>query len=266
MVDLNPEVNYIDTAVNVTLLGTGTSKGIPEIGCSCRVCKSPYIKDKRTRTSALVRTMGLTLLIDPSLDFRQQALREDIHHIDAVLVTHSHNDHVGGLDDLRPFCADQNMKLYADAATDKELHTHFEYCFRKHRYPGVPGFDIEVVGKEPFYINGVKIIPVEVMHGPRPILGYRIGDFAYITDAKTIAPEELEKLEGVKTMVINALRDRDHFSHFTLQEALEVIREVGPRQAYLTHFNHEIGCHHELAARLPENVAPGYDGLSFVVK
>lgn len=266
MIDLNPEVNYIDTSIEVTVMGTGTSKGIPEIGCSCRVCKSPFQKDKRTRTSAIVRTMGLTLLIDPSPDFRSQALREDLHHIDAVLITHGHNDHVGGLDDLRPFCATRDLPLYMDKLTDKEVHTHFEYCFREHPYPGVPEFEVHVVGKEPFCINGVKIIPIEVLHGSRPILGYRIGKFAYITDAKTIEPAEIEKLEGVDTLVINALRDRDHFSHFTLNEALEVIKEIHPRQAYLTHFNHEIGRHHELARRLPANVAPAYDGLKFRVK
>lgn len=265
IVDLNPEVNYIDTDINVTLLGTGTSKGIPEIACSCRVCRSPYIKDKRMRTSALVRTMGLTILIDPSPDFRAQALREDLHHIDAVLITHGHTDHVGGLDDLRPFCARKNLPLFVDEQTDKELRTHFEYCFREHPYPGVPSFDMRIIGKEPFYFEGVKIEPVEVMHGKRPIRGYRIGDFAYITDAKTIEPAELDKLEGVDTLVVNALRDLDHFSHFTLQEALDVIAEIKPRQAYLTHFSHGIGRHHELEKRLPANVAPGYDGLHFTV-
>lgn len=266
MIDLNPEVNYIDTAVHVTLLGTGTSKGVPEIACSCRVCTSPYQKDRRTRTSALVRTMGLTLLIDPSPDFRQQALREGIHHIDAVLVTHGHNDHVGGMDDLRSFCADSDLTVYADPITEEEIRKHFEYCFRDHKYPGVPRFDLRTIGKTPFYINGVKIEPVEVFHAQRPILGYRIGDFAYITDCKTISSEELDKLEGVDTLVLNALRDRDHFSHLMLSEALDLIKEIRPRKAYLTHFSHEIGRHHELAARLPENVEPGYDGLSFTIK
>lgn len=265
MIDLQPEVNYIDTDIHVTLLGTGTSKGIPEVGCSCSVCRSPFKKDKRTRTSALVRTMGLTILIDPSPDFRQQALREDLHHLDAVLITHGHNDHVGGMDDLRPFCADKDLPVYADKITDRELRTHFEYCFREHPYPGVPVFDLRIIDKEPFYINGVKIEPVEVYHAKRPILGYRIGNFAYITDAKTIEPEELDKLTGVKVLIINALRDRDHFSHFTLAESLAVIREVKPEKAYLTHFNHEIGRHHDLGRRLPEGVEPGYDGLSFTV-
>jgi len=265
LIDLNPEVNYIDNHVEVTLLGTGTSKGIPEIGCDCNVCRSPYVKDKRTRTSALVCTMGLTLLIDPSPDFRQQASANGIYHIDAVLITHSHFDHVGGMDDLRPFCAEHNLPVYVNESTDRNLRKHYDYCFRENPYPGVPTFDMKVIGTTPFYINGVKIIPIEVMHGQMPILGFRIGDFAYITDAKTISPREVEKLEGVDTLVVNALRDRDHFSHFTLSESLDLIGEVGPRQAYLTHFNHEIGRHAELSRRLPDGVAPGYDGLKFRV-
>lgn len=266
LIDLNPEVNYIDTDVEVTVLGTGTSKGIPEIGCRCRVCTSPYIHDKRTRCSAIVRTMGLTLLIDPSPDFREQAIREDLHHIDAVLVTHAHYDHVGGIDDLRPFCAEGDLPMYANSNADKTLRTHYEYCFRENPYPGVPTFDLKVIGKTPFYVNGVKIIPIEAMHGQLPILGYRIGNFAYLTDVKTIDPSEVDKLAGVDTMVVNALRDRDHFSHFTLAEALALIREVNPHRAYLTHFNHEIGRHYELARRLPQGVSPAYDGLKLHVK
>lgn len=147
----------------------------------------------------------------------------------------------------------------------RDLRNHYDYCFKEHPYPGVPTFDLKQIGKTPFYINGVKIIPVEVMHGSMPILGFRIGDFAYITDAKTIEPSEIEKLDRIDTLVVNALRDREHFSHFTLAEALAVLDEVKPRQAYLTHFNHEIGRQHELAARLPEGVSPAYDGLEFTV-
>lgn len=265
LVDLNPEVNYIDTDIHVTVLGTGTSKGIPEIGCECRVCTSPFVKDKRRRASALVRTMGMTILIDPSPDFRAQALSVGLHHIDAVLITHSHYDHVGGLDDLRPFCAEVNLPVYVNENTDRDLRSHYDYCFSKNPYPGVPVFDMHVVGKNPFFINGLKIVPIEVMHGKMPILGFRIGDFAYITDAKSIDEREAEKLEGIDTMVVNALRDRDHFSHFTLAESLSFIGEVKPRRAILTHFNHEIGRHSELQARLPENVFAGYDGMTFTV-
>lgn len=266
MVDLKPEVNYIDTDIEVTLLGTGTSKGIPEIGCACGVCRSPFAKDKRTRTSALVRTMGLTILIDPSPDFRAQALAAGLRHIDAVLVTHSHYDHVGGIDDLRPFCADHDLTMYADAEACRDLRQHYDYCFAEHPYPGVPIFSLRETGNTPFYINGVKIIPVEVMHGPKAIHGFRIGAFAYITDAKTIPEREADKLRGVHTMVVNALRDREHFSHFTLEESLALIADIKPECAYLTHFNHEIGRHHDLARRLPEGVQPGYDGQTFVVK
>lgn len=265
MIDLVPEVNFIDTSINVRVLGTGTSKGIPEIGCSCRVCKSHYQKDKRTRTSALVRTMGMTILIDPSPDFRMQALDADLHHIDATLITHIHYDHVGGLDDLRPFCSKEDMPIYADKRTCDGLRSHYDYCFSDHPYPGVPKFKLIEVGNRPFFINGLKVEPIEVLHGKMPILGFRIGNFAYITDAKYIEDDQLEKLVGVKVLIINALRYRDHFSHFTLEESLSVIKRIKPQRAYLTHFNHEIGLHHELAARLPEGVYPAYDGETIIV-
>ena len=266
LINLRPEVNYIDSDIHVTVLGSGTSKGVPEIGCRCEVCRSKFEKDKRLRASVLVRTAGLTLLIDPSPDFREQALREGLTHIDAVLITHSHYDHVGGIDDLRPFCAMENLPMYVREDVDRDLRRRLDYCFREHPYPGVPTFDMKVISNHPFYIKGLKVEPIEVMHGKKPIYGYRIGKFAYVTDAKYIDEVEKDKLLGLDTLIVNALREKPHFAHFSLQEALALIEEVKPRRAYLTHFNHEIGFHHELERRLPANVYPAYDGLTIEIK
>lgn len=262
-VTLHPEVNYIDTRIKVTVLGSGTSKGIPEIGCACHVCTSEDSHDNRMRASIYVETMGLKILIDASPDFREQALRNNITDIDAVLITHRHNDHVGGIDDLRPFCMGRDnsrLPMYVREDVGIDLRQRLSYCFSDVHYPGVPTFDMRVIDNKDFYINGIKITPIEVMHGKMPIYGYRIGNFAYITDAKTISEEEKEKLYGVDTLIVNALRQRNHFAHFTLQEALDLIAEVKPRVAYLTHMCHEIGTHEELSKTLPENVKPAYDG------
>lgn len=262
---LHPEVNFIDTNIQVTVLGSGTSKGVPEVACACRVCRSKSPFDKRLRASILVKTHGLDLLIDASPDFRQQALKHNIYNVDAALITHSHYDHVGGIDDLRPFCVNGDVPMYVRSDVNDDLHRRLDYCFRKHPYPGVPTFDMHEIGNEPFYINGLKIIPISVMHGKLPIVGYRIGNFAYITDAKTIPEEEMEKLYGLKVLIVNALRDREHFAHFNIAEALELIEKVKPAEAYLTHFNHEIGLHTELERRLPTHVHPCYDGLTINV-
>lgn len=260
-VSLSPEVNYIDTSVTVTILGSGTSKGVPEVGCACKTCTSPYAKDKRMRASALVRTHGMNILIDPSPDFRAQALANGIFDIDAVLITHSHYDHVGGFDDLRPFCAKGKMPVYLKEDVNTDLHKRLDYCFRKHPYPGVPAFEMNEIGDCPFFINGLKVVPISVMHGKLPILGYRIGDFAYITDAKTIPEEEMEKLEGLKALVVNALRAREHFAHMSFHEAVEFIGKVRPEEAYLTHFNHEAGYHHVMEEMFGPRIHPAYDGL-----
>lgn len=264
-VELEPEVNFIDTSVTVTMLGSGTSKGIPEIGCECEVCRSTDRRDKRRRASVLVRTHGMNILIDASPDFRAQALDNGITDLDAVLLTHSHYDHVGGLDDLRPLCAFRDVPIYLREDVNADLHRRLDYCFRPNPYPGVPTFKMHEIGNRPFDIRGLEIIPVEVMHGKLPIFGYRIGRFAYITDAHTIEPDELEKLEGVDTLIINALRYRPHFSHLSIDEALDIIKKINPRVAYLTHLSHQAKPHAELENELPDNVHIAYDGLTIHV-
>ena len=264
-ITLKPEVNFIDTSITVTVLGSGTSKGVPEIGCNCRVCTSSDPHDKRLRASVLVETAGLRILIDPSPDFREQALRINLADIDAVLVTHSHYDHVGGFDDLRPFCAGEDLPVYLREDVNADLHRRLDYCFREHLYPGVPTFKMNVIDNEPFYINGLKIEPVEVLHGQIPIFGYRIGKFAYVTDAKTISEEEKDKLRNLDVLILNSLRDIPHFAHLSYSEAIALIEELKPRKAYLTHFNHEAGLHVELEERTPSNVFPAFDGMRVVI-
>ncbi len=262
---LRPEVNIITSTTKVTVLGSGTSQGVPRIGCGCKVCTSTDPRDKRLRASIYIETQGQHLLIDASPDFRQQMLRENINQIDALLLTHSHYDHVGGIDDLRPFCAQGDIPIYLRKDVADDLKKRIDYCFREPPYPGVPTFRLHPIGTDPFYINGVKIVPISVMHAGLPIVGYRIGRFAYITDAKTIAAAELAKLEGVEVLIINALRFKPHFSHFSVEEALQVIEQVKPKEAYLTHMCHEFGLHADTAALLPPGVSPAYDGLHLTI-
>lgn len=259
---LYPEVNLISTEIKVTVLGSGTSKGVPEVGCRCQTCLSSDSHDKRLRSSVLIETQGIKILIDPSPDFRQQALSMDLYHLDATLITHSHYDHVGGLDDLRPFCARGKFPIFLKEDVNNDIRRRIDYCFKAELYPGVPSFETNVIDNKPFYIKGVKIIPITVYHGKLPILGFRIGDFAYITDAKTIPEVELEKLKGLKVLIINALRHRHHFAHLSIEEAIDIIKEINPEKAYLTHFNHEVGLHSELEKSLPPNIYPCYDGLT----
>lgn len=260
---LRPEVNFIDTSVHVEVLGSGTSKGVPEPGCMCRTCRSKDPHDKRLRSSVLVRTHGLTFLIDASPDLRAQALRSGLLDIDATILTHQHYDHVGGLDDLRAYGVDKDVPIYASASVVSDLRKRLDYCFRPHPYPGVPNLELHEIGVTPFYFRGVKIVPIKVMHASLPILGFRIGDFAYVTDAKTIEDSELEKLQGVKVLIVNALRFKEHFSHFNVSEALAFIEKVKPQQAWLTHICHDMGLHSEV--ELPDNVRLAYDGLKFSV-
>lgn len=265
-IELRQEVNDISTDIEITVLGSGTSKGIPEAGCDCDVCSSEDPRDKRGRASILVRTMGTNILIDASPDFREQALREGIRQVDAVLLTHSHYDHVGGIDDLRPYCLWGDIPVYLRKDVNDDLHRRIDYCFRNHLYPGVPKFDMRVIENFPFEVDGIRVEPIEVLHGSLPIYGYRIGKFAYVTDAKIIPEREKEKLYGLDTLIINALRYADHFSHLTIDEALALIRELNPRQAFITHMCHHAGKHADLEKNLPDNVYPVYDGMKIVIK
>lgn len=249
--------------MKLTFLGTGTSQGVPVIACRCHVCRSVDERDRRLRTSALLTTdEGKHILFDIGPDFRQQMLRQKVESLDAIMVTHAHRDHVAGLDDVRSFnyVQHKNMDVYLNAIAKHALMRDYGYIFEHHEYPGLPEADLHEVDA-PFVAAGVTVVPVKAMHKDLPILAFRVGEMAYITDANHIAPEELEKLKGVKVMVINALRREKHFSHFSLPEALEVIDKVQPERAYLTHISHEMGLHAEVEKTLPQGVFLAYDNL-----
>jgi len=261
-ITLRPEVNIIDTRIHVRFLGTGTSKGVPEIACNCDVCKSEDSRDKRLRSSILVNTMGLDILIDTTPDFRAQALTADITNLDAVLFTHKHYDHVDGIDDLRVFTATTPMPVYMQHEVIDSLRKRVDYCFKPQTYPGVASFDVhEIDENRPFMIEGLKIVPIPVMHGQMHIVGYRIGNFAYITDASSIPAKSMEKLMGLDVLVINALRIQPHFAHFSLDQALDIIGRLNPRKAYLTHISHQLGRYADITPTLPSNVEIATDGL-----
>lgn len=250
--------------INVTFLGTGTSVGIPMIGCSCEACTSSDPRDARLRSSVLIEAEDKNILIDCGPDFRQQMLREKVGRLDAILVTHIHNDHTAGMDDIRPynFMTRQDMPVYTDEFTAKDLKRRFQYVFGPSPYPGAPSVDLIHVDKDtPFKAAGIPVTPLEVIHGKLPVLGFRFDQFAYVTDAKTIVPEELVKLEGVEYLVLNALQQKQHHSHLTLEEALEVIKKINPKKAFLTHISHKMGKQADVEPTLPDNVFFAYDGL-----
>ncbi len=249
--------------MRLTFLGTGTSQGVPVIACRCSVCRSSDERDTRLRTSALLSVGDKNILFDIGPDFRQQMLRERVDHIDAILITHAHRDHVAGLDDIRSFNYVQHRKMdvFLNAEARVAIERDYHYIFEPHEYPGLPEAELHTVTGQ-FMAAGLEVTPIKAMHKDLPVLGYRIGELAYITDANHIAPEEMEKLHGVKVLVINALRKAKHFSHYCLPEALEVIERVGPERAYLTHMSHEMGLHAEVSAELPEGVELAYDRLT----
>ena len=245
--------------IEVEFLGTGTSTGVPQLGCECEVCKSSDPRDKRLRCSAIVRTQGVSLLIDCGPDFRQQMLRASDLHLDALLITHSHYDHVGGMDDLRPYCRENPFPVYAQPNVVADIKARIPYCFREHLYPGVPTFDMHPLAGEPFEVKGVRVEPLPVMHYKLPIFGYRIGNLAYITDAKTIPPSTMVRLQGIDTLIINALRFEPHLSHMNLEETLAVVAQAKPRRALLIHESDGIGLHEATSRLLTQGVELAYD-------
>ncbi len=253
--------------MEVTFLGTGTSGGVPLIGCQCEVCKSNNPRDKRLRSSILIKSGNLTFSVDCGPDFRQQMLREDVRSLDTILMTHLHKDHTGGLDDVRAFnfITKKAIDIYCDFPTELGIKEQYDYVFTETDYPYLPKINFVRIADSPFRISDLEIIPIKVMHASMPVLGYRFGDFTYITDAKTIAKEERDKIRGTKILVVNALRPEHHYSHFTIDEALELVNDVKPELTYFIHMSHQFGLHAETEKKLPANVRVAYDGLKIKI-
>lgn len=253
--------------MKITFLGTGTSQGVPVIACDCKTCQSDDPRDKRLRTSLLLETEKAIIVFDAGPDFRQQMLREKVTHIDAIVLTHEHKDHIAGMDDVRAFNYKTRdaIDIFAEERVLKEIRREYSYVFAEQQYPGIPKMRLNEINTENFSIKGLEIIPVRVMHFRLPILGFRIGDFAYITDANSVPEESKEKLYGVKYLVVNALRKEKHISHFNLYEAINFIREISPRQAYITHISHQMGLYKDVSKELPPEIKLAFDGLSIEI-
>ena len=253
--------------MKLTFLGTGTSQGIPIIACKCPVCLSTDKRDKRLRTSVFIEVDGQNIVIDSGPDFSYQMLRAQVEKLDAILFTHEHKDHTAGLDDVRAFnwVNKKAVDIYAEERVQASLKQEFAYVFAEFRYPGIPQLNLWTVENKAFNINGTEVIPIRAKHFRLPVYGYRIEDLAYITDANYISKEEKEKMQGLKVLVVNALRKEKHLSHFTLSEALALIEELKPEVAYLTHFSHQLGFHEDISKDLPENVFMAYDGLQIKI-
>lgn len=252
--------------MKITMLGTGTSQGVPVIACDCDVCSSDDIKDNRLRCSVMISHEGENYVIDSGPDFRQQMLRENVQTLSGIIFTHEHKDHVAGMDDVRAFNFKEkkDMEVYCTPQVFEALKREFSYVFADLKYPGIPKVNVNLLENKPFQMkSGLEFLPIQVMHYKLPVFGYRVGDFTYITDAKSITDSEKQKVKGSKILVVNALRKEEHLSHFNLDEALDFIKEVNPEIAYLTHISHLFGRHEEIEEMLPENVHVAYDGLTF---
>lgn len=252
-----------NNGIEAVLLGTGTSQGVPVIGCDCEVCSSDDTRDKRLRSSLLLKMNGKNIVVDAGPDFRQQMLREKLNRLRAILITHEHVDHIFGLDDIRSFnwLQKQPAHIYAEERVQEAIKRIFYYVFEKQNYPGIPRMNLHDISNDIFEIDGIPFIPIRCYHHKLPVYGFRVGKLSYITDTNYIPPEEMKKLKGTQILIINALREEKHISHFNLKEALEVIKEVNPEKAYLTHISHGFGSHEKIQSLLPENVFPAWDGL-----
>jgi phosphoribosyl 1,2-cyclic phosphate phosphodiesterase len=252
-------------SLRVTILGSGTSLGVPMIACDCKVCRSANPKDKRLRASVLIQCEATNLVIDTGPDFRMQMLNSGITHLESILITHCHKDHTAGLDDVRAFNWINKTKadVYAEASVIRSLRQEFAYAFSESKYPGLPEIILNKIDEQPFEIEGIRVIPIRVMHHLLPVLGFRIGDFTYLTDTNHVPESEFSKIRGSKVLVVDGLRHETHISHFNLSQALELIAELKPDKAYITHISHQLGLHDEINPTLPSNVELAYDGLVF---
>lgn len=254
--------------MQITVLGSGTSQGVPVIGCRCPVCQSTDPRDKRTRTSILIRTDKVTVAVDAGPDFRQQMLREGIDHLDAVFITHEHKDHIGGLDDVRPFIFMQEnkpMPLFVDETSLPEIKREFSYAFSDQLYPGAPTYDVHIIDETPFTFGDLYVEPIKLKHFTLTCYAFRIGKFAYVTDFNEISDEALKRLQGVEYMIIEALGHRKHYSHISLEQAVQIATDLKVKKAWFTHCSHHIGKAVDVNAELPDNMMLAYDGLSFVI-